>query len=125
MSIFTHKGSFKNIENFFARMRARDYIHILDKYGEMGVEELSNHTPKDSGVTADSWWYEVNIYKHQIVISWHNSSVNEGVPIAVILQYGHATNNGGYVQGIDYINPALRPIFNDILESAWKEVTDA
>lgn len=125
VGVFNHKGNFENLEKFFGRIKARNYIHILDKYGEEGVQALAAYTPKDSGKTADSWSYKIDIYKHDIIISWYNSSFNEGVPIAIILQYGHVTNNDGYVQGIDYINPALRPIFNSIRDSAWKEVTEA
>jgi hypothetical protein len=94
----------------------------LKKYGEDGVKALADATPKDSGKTAASWSYEVEKSKGSYTIAWTNSNINDGVPIAVILQYGHGTRNGGYVQGRDYINPAIRPIFDQIAEDAWREV---
>lgn len=97
---------------------------ILRKYGRIGVEALSSATPKNTGKTADSWHYEiVENGKHSVSIVWSNSNLNKGVNIALILQYGHGTRQGGYVQGIDYINPAVRPVFDDISQKAWEEVT--
>ena len=116
------KGSFKNTERFFdgaknklpGRIRA-----ILDKYGRQGVAALQSSTPKDSGETANAWNYKI----FNLGIAWSNSNVtNNGTSVAILLQYGHGTRNGGYVQGIDYINPALRPIFDEIADSCWKEV---
>lgn len=98
---------------------------ILSKYGEMGVLALSRATPKDSGETARSWSYEIEKTGSGYKLVWKNSHVNKGVPIAIILQYGHGTRNGGYVQGRDYINPALRPIFDGIAADSWKEMTSA
>lgn len=122
MITFTLKGSFEKSEKFFdgAKNKLPDRIkEILNTYGQKGVEALQNSTPTDSGETSKSWYYEVTKYG----ISWHNSNlISTGVPLAILLQYGHGTRNGGYVQGIDYINPALRPIFNEIAESCWKEV---
>lgn len=95
----------------------------LKKYGEMGVTALKNSTPKDTGKTASSWYYDIKETGDTITISWKNSNVNDGVLIAAVLQYGHGTGTGGYVQGIDYINPAMRPIFQQIADDAWREVT--
>lgn len=95
----------------------------LDKYGRAGVAALSAATPKDSGETASSWEYEIKRTKTTVSIVFNNTNIQNGVPIAIILQYGHATNNGGYVEGVDYINPAIKPIFERIANDAWKEVT--
>ena len=94
----------------------------LNIYGQRGVDALKKATPKDTGLTADSWRYEIKISKSDVKIIWSNLNIQNGVPIAVILQYGHATGTGGYVQGIDYINPAIKPIFDDISEKVWKEM---
>ena len=98
-------------------------VATLERYGEIGVEALSSATPMDSGKTANSWGYEIEKNKEGYVIYWTNSNINDGVNIAVILQYGHGTGYGGYVQGRDYINPTLRPIFDELAENAWREVT--
>lgn len=95
---------------------------ILKKYGELGVKALAANTPKDTGQTAASWSYEIKEDKNSITISWKNSNINDGVLIAAILQYGHGTGNGGYVRGVDYINPAMKPVFQQIADDAWKEV---
>lgn len=118
-----HTGSFKHIEAFFDNVFHHALVSDLNKYGEMGVEALSRATPKDTGLTASSWSYEIKRGKESSSIVWTNSNVNDGVPVAVILQYGHATRNGGYVEGIDYINPALNSVFKNIADMAWKEVT--
>ena len=120
-----HRGSFNNIEKFLNRVRNRNYLNVLDKYGQIGVQALSESTPVDSGETAHSWNYEIERTKDRTTISWVNTNVNQGVNIAVILQYGHGTGTGGYVRGRDYINPAMRPIFDSIAEEAWKEVSSA
>lgn len=120
---FNHRGNFNNTERFFKRARKMDFFRNLEKYAQEGVAALSSATPVDSGLTAASWDYEIVKKKGSISIYWTNSNINEGVPIAVILQYGHGTNNGGYVQGRDYINPAIRPVFDKIADNAWKEVT--
>lgn len=120
---FNHRGNFNNTERFFKRERKMDFFRNLEKYAQEGVAALSSATPVDSGLTAASWDYEIVKKKGSISIYWTNSNVNAGVPIAVILQYGHGTNNGGYVQGRDYINPAIRPVFDKIADNAWKEVT--
>lgn len=102
---------------------AVDGSNILDKYGQLGVDALSSVTPVDSGLTANSWYYEIDRGKEVSTISFHNSHINEGVPIAIILQYGHGTGTGGWVQGRDYINPAIQPIFDQLADEAWREVT--
>lgn len=120
---FKHRGNFNNTERLFKRARKMDFFRNLEKYAREGVAALSSATPVDSGLTAASWDYEIVKKKGSISIYWTNSNTNAGVPIAVILQYGHGTNNGGYVQGRDYINPAIRPVFDKIADNAWKEVT--
>ena len=119
------KGNFNRMERFLNKMKHQNYLNILDKYGQLGVEALAANTPKDSGKTASSWYYEIQRDSDKTTISWLNSNVNKGVVIAVILQYGHGTGTGGYVEGRDYINPAMRPIFDSIAEDAWKEVVSS
>lgn len=102
------------------------HLGILDKYGRRGVEALSNATPVDTGLTASSWYYEINRDEQNqtVTLSFNNSNVvDDWCNVAIILQYGHGTRNGGYVEGVDYINPALQPIFNKIADEAWEEVT--
>lgn len=118
-----HRGNFNRTERFFMKISKGYYLQILEKYGKAGVEALANSTPKDTGKTASSWSYKIEETGHGYAICWENSNVNNHVNIAVILQYGHGTRNGGYVRGIDYIAPALQPIFNGIANEAWKEVT--
>lgn len=120
-----HSGSFKNLENLLDRIFHGDLMNLLDHYGQMGVRALQSATPKDTGATASSWSYEIKKGRTSSTITWTNSNAPNGVQVAVLLQYGHATGNGGYVQGIDYINPALKPIFDSIADSAWKDVTKA
>jgi hypothetical protein len=120
---FKQKGDFKNTEKLLKRSFGKDYKSILEKYALQGVRELAANTPIDTGLTASSWTYDIVQTGSSYSIVWNNSNVNKGVNIAVILQYGHATRNGGYVQGLDYINPALQPIFDQMAEAAWKEVT--
>ena len=121
---FKHKGDFSKTTNFLQRNRVDNIRKALESYGRLGVEALKNATPKDTGKTADSWEYHVNVTDRVAEIYWTNTNTNQGVPIAVVIQYGHAMPNGGYVQGIDYINPAMKPIFNEIREKVWKEVVD-
>jgi len=123
MIVFKQKGNFNNTEKFFKRAIKVDYVRILEKYGREGVAALASATPVDSKLTANSWHYETQISKRSITITWTNSHIIDGVPIAIILQYGHGTRNGGYVQGRDYINPAIRPIFDRISNEIWREVT--
>lgn len=120
---FKQRGNFNNTERFFKRAQKMDFYKNLEKYAREGVTALASATPIDSGKTAASWDYEIRKENGKISIYWTNSNINNGVPIAVILQYGHGTNGGGYVQGRDYINPAMQPIFDKIAENAWKEVT--
>lgn len=122
---FEVSGGFTKTERFLNRMKRREYLNVLDEFGRDGVQALRNATPVDSGATAEAWDYEIKRTRNYTEIVWTNSSINDGVPIAVILQYGHGTGTGGYVQGRDYINPAIRPIFDKIAEKAWKVVTSA
>lgn len=122
MISFKQKGDFKKLSNYLERVKTIGHISKLDQYGQEGVRALSNATPKDSGLTANSWYYKIERDNNSCSISFHNSNVNDGVPIAIILQYGHGTKNGGWVEGRDYINPAIKPIFDRIAEEAWKEV---
>ena len=124
MITFKHKGNFESTTRFLKRDRKGIIRSILQRYGQAGVTALSRATPVDTGKTAASWAFGGTVTDQFASISWTNSNFNNGVPIALVIQYGHAMPNGGYVEGIDYINPALKPIFNDILEKVWKEVTD-
>lgn len=120
---FRHVGNFEKTEKFLRNNSNRNLNRILKKYAEEGVQALKAATPKDTGKTSESWSYEIITNSSGIVISWKNSNYVKGVPIALILQYGHATRNGGYVKGVDYINPALKPVFDRILKEVWGEVT--
>lgn len=120
-----HSGSFKKAEKFLKTMNKRDYMATLRQYGQQGVTALEEATPKDSGVTAGSWSYEITKEKDGYTIYWRNSSRNDGVNIALLLQYGHATGWGAYVRGIDYINPALKQVFKDMANALWEEVKTA
>ena len=121
----TSKGDFDNTFRFLKKMSNFKVNKILDKYGAMGVSALAAATPVDSGLTANSWGYEISVEKEGATIHWTNTNQNNGVYIAVILQYGHGTSTGGYVQGRDYINPAIRPVFDKIAEEAWMEVVNS
>lgn len=123
MISFKQKGNFNKTEKFLKKSFGRNYIGVLEKYGQQGVAALSAATPLDSGLTATSWNYEIIQNKSSISIIWNNTNINKGVNIAIILQYGHGTQHGGYVSGRDYINPALKPIFDKMADAAWKEVT--
>ena len=116
------KGDFKNITRWLERSKEKAHLGILDKYGKAGVEALSAATPVDSGVTASSWRYEIQNGSNGATLSFHNDNINEGVNIAIILQYGHGTGTGGWVEGRDYINPAIQPIFDEFVEEVVKEV---
>jgi hypothetical protein len=120
---FTHKGNFSKTESFFNRARKISYKSILEKYGQAGVDALAAATPVSTGLTASSWSYEIVEGDGSSTIYWNNSNVQSGVLIAVILQYGHGTKNGGFVQGRDYINPAMQKVFESIASDAWKEVS--
>lgn len=122
VKVFT-KGDFRKTEKFLDGARVFNIRGLLKRYGEAGVRALSAATPKDTGETAASWGYEIETSKGEARVIWTNSNVVNGIPIAIILQYGHGTGGGGYVQGRDYINPAMRNIFDQLAEAAWKEVT--
>jgi len=123
MITFTHTGDFSKSDKFFkASLNAEVSLSQLARFGQQGVSALSAVTPVNSGVTASSWYYKISNTKGRSSITWFNSNFVNKVPIAIILQYGHGTKNGGYVQGRDYINPALKPIFDKMAEYAWKEV---
>lgn len=122
---FEVSGSFTKTEKFINRMKRREYLNVLDEFGREGAQALRNATPVDSGKTAESWDYEIKRTRNCTEIIWTNSNINDGVPIAIILQYGHGTGTGGYVQGRDYINPAIQPIFDKMAEKAWKVVTSS
>lgn len=117
------KGDFSKVTKYLIKAKKGIRLRDLDKYGKQGVVALSSATPVDTGLTASSWYYKIERDNSTISITFLNSNVQNGVPIAVILQYGHGTGTGGWVQGRDYINPALRPIFDKIADDAWKEVT--
>lgn len=123
MIIIRHKGNFTKTEEFLKRSCNRDFRPILEKYAKKGVMALSSATPVDSGLTASSWDYIIENKGSQFSITWTNSNIVDGVPIAIVLQYGHATRSGSYVEGYDYINPALRPLFDAMADEIWKEVT--
>lgn len=121
---FRHKGDFSKTEKFFNSLLKLDYLNVLERYGQAGVAALASATPKDSGLTAASWDYEITHNGKETTIVFTNSNISNGVNIAIILQYGHGTRNGGYVAGRDYINPAIQPIFDKIANEAWREVTN-
>lgn len=125
MITFSHKGDFKITTKFLKKASKFEIMNILRKYGEKGVQALQQATPKDTGKTAASWSYRVEKSNGSYSIVWSNSNTNNYVNIAVILQYGHATGTGGYVRGIDYINPAMKPIFDEIARDAWQEVIES
>lgn len=118
-----HRGNFNKTERFLTNATKANRLRILDKYGREGVAALASATPVDSGLTASSWGYEINITGRSFSITWTNTNMESGVPVAILLQYGHGTRNGGYVEGKDYINPAIQPIFKKIADEIWKEVT--
>lgn len=120
---FTHKGDFSKTTKFLERAKHVVRLSTLDEYAKKGVEALALATPMDSGLTADSWGYKITNEKGLISINFINSNIQDNVPIAIIIQYGHATGNGGWVEGRDYINPAIQPIFDEIVENLWREVT--
>ena len=125
MITIEQSGDFSNLEKLLKGASKIEIHMILDRYGQRGVNALQSATPKDTGLTASSWDYIVEDSKDSYSITWTNSNIVDGVPIALILQYGHGTGTGGYVTGIDYINPALREVFNDMADEVWKEVTGA
>lgn len=123
MITFKQKGNFKNTERFLNKASKLDYKSILNKYGEAGVTALAAATPIDSGETANSWKYDITVSNGKSTIVWSNTNIVDGVPIVILLRYGHGTANGGFVQGNDFITPIMQPMFDKIAEDAWKEVT--
>ena len=123
MITFRQKGDFANLTRYFERVKKVAKISDLDKYGREGVAALASATPVDTGKTASSWNYKIEYKNGSVVITFNNTNINKGVAIAIILQYGPGTRNGGWVEGRDYINPAIQPIFDKIAENAWREVT--
>lgn len=120
---FKHRGNFKKTERFLNALKGQRYLNALEQYGQMGVEALAANTPVRTGLTASSWIYEIERTGTYTRISWLNTNTVQNVNVAVILQYGHGTGTGGYVAGTDYINPAMKPIFDTISDGVWKEVT--
>jgi len=121
---FKQKGDFSKTEAFLRKAKSLNFRSILDKYGAQGVSALEQATPKDSGVTANSWRYDIATKRSGFSIVWSNSSMNGGIPIVILLQYGHGTRGGTFVRGRDFINPTMKPIFDDISANLWKEVTN-
>jgi len=124
MITITHRGDFSKVTRYLVKAKRAARVSVLEKYGQAGVNALASATPVDSGLTASSWSYTIERQNGGASITFTNSHINKGVPIAIILQYGHGTGTGGWVQGRDYINPAIQPIFDKIAEDAWKEVTE-
>lgn len=122
---FTSRGSFDHMESFLKRMLNLDsqIQALVEPYAQRGVEALRAATPTDTGVAAESWYYEIEAGRNKVTIRWLNSDIENGFPVVVMLQYGHGTGTGGYVQGRDFINPAIRPIFDEIGNGVWKVVT--
>ena len=116
------KGSYVKTYDYLKKLKGIKFDFILKKYAKKGVDALSAATPFDTGLTSKSWSYEIEKTATTTTIKFNNSNIQNGIPIAIILQYGHGTRNGGYVEGIDYINPALRPVFDKIVDATWKEV---
>ena len=123
MISFRHKGDFSKFSRYLERAKNVVRVGDLDKYGRQGVAALASATPVDSGETANSWSYEIERTNESISIQFYNSNIQNGVPIAIIIQYGHGTGTGGWVQGRDYLNPAIRPLFDKIANDMWREVT--
>lgn len=123
MISFRQRGDFSKLTRFLEQAKEAVHISDLDKFGREGVAALASATPVDTGLTANSWYYKITHEKESSTITFYNSNIQNGVPIAIILQYGHGTRNGGWVQGRDYINPAIQPIFDKIANAAWEEVT--
>lgn len=125
MISFESKGDFRNTDRFLKKMSSLDVSSALRTLGQRGVQALASATPVNSGLVASSWGFETKRSSQSMAIVWTNSDIENGFPVAIMLQYGHATGNGGYVRGIDYINPAIQPIFDEIAEELWKVVTSA
>jgi len=122
MISFEQKGDFSKLTSFLNNLKGVFGLSDLDKYGKRGVDALASATPYDTGNTAGAWYYKINREGSSVSIEFCNRNVNQGVPIAIILQYGHGTGTGGWIEGRDYINPTIQPIFDEILNDVWKEV---
>lgn len=122
---FKNKGNFDKTTKFLKNLKEKRFLQKLDRWGQLGIQALSSATPVDTGTTAASWSYEIHQSKGSTTLVWTNSNTNKGIPIALLIQYGHGTGNGGYVAGRDYINPAIQPVFDQIAKEAWEEVTFA
>lgn len=122
MITFISRGDLKKTESFLKKMRKQDIFTKLESCGQEGVMALSSATPKDSGLASTSWYYKINKNKNSASITWYNSDVENGALVALLIQYGHGTKNGVYIQGQDYINPAIKPVFDKIAENIWGEV---
>ena len=123
MISFEQKGNFSNLNSFLEKAKEGVNVGILNKYGKQGVELLSKVTPVDTGLTASSWSYDIVRSNGSVTLNFNNTNIQNGCPIAIVLQYGHGTKEGGWVEGIDYINPVIQPLFNKIANDAWKEIT--
>lgn len=123
MISFRQKGDFSKLTHYFKKVKDVNSRIDLDKYGREGVAALASATPVDTGLTATSWYYKIVRHKDSLSIEFCNSNIQNGVPIAIIVQYGHGTGTGGWVEGRDYINPAIQPVFDKLADSAWREVT--
>lgn len=123
MITFRHKGNFKKTDDFLRRAEKGIDVNMLHKYGKEGVAALASVTPVDTGLTANSWYYKIERRQGSVAVVFCNSNIQNGVPIAIILHYGHGTRYGGWVEGTDYINPTIKPIFNKLVKDAWREVT--
>lgn len=123
MLVFRQKGDFSKLSNYLEKAKRVGHASKLDSYGKAGVAALASATPVDSGLTANSWYYKIESKNGSTTLSFHNSNVQNGVPVAIVIQYGHGTGTGGWVEGRDYINPAIQPIFDAIVNDKWREVT--
>lgn len=121
--IFTQRGDFSRTERYLRKLKEKNYRPILERYANAGLQILRSATPEDTGVTADSWSYKIVINRSKFSIQWLNNHENNGIPIVILLQYGHGTRGGTFVEGRDFINPGMKPLFEKISEEIWKEVT--
>jgi len=119
---FRQKGDYSKVTGWLEKLKRLQFLRSLDRYGREGVNALRSATPVDTGLTASSWYYQIKESEDSVMLEFHNSNINNGVPIAIVLQYGHVTPNGGWVEGRDYINPAIQPLFDKIAKYAWEEV---
>lgn len=117
-----HRGNFNNLERFLKKVSNKDYLSRFAKYGEMGLQALKDATPVDTGITAASWGYTLEVNGDGVRIVWTNTNINQNVPIAIIIDTGHGTGTGGYVSGREYIDPAIKPVFDNIIDEMWKEL---